>query len=219
MAPGWRNRLAMTLAKICGLTDPDMVSFAAGAGADWIGINFIPASPRFVRRERAPALLGAMGSACAVALLADPSVEDVMETARLGFPVLQLHGAESPGRVAEIRAMTGLEVWKAAGIRTAGDLELAARFDAADRLLLDARAPEGAAQGGGHGASFDWTLLQGWAAPKPWLLAGGLTPGNVAAAIRATGAPAVDVSSGVERERGVKDRELIRAFLRAAKGL
>lgn len=208
----------MTLAKICGLTDPDMVSFAAAGGADWIGINFIPASPRFVRRDAADDLLRAMGAARAVALLADPSVEDVMETAALGFPVLQLHGLETPARVAEIRAMTGLEVWKAAGIRSADDLAHAASFEAADRLLLDAKAPEGSGQGGGHGAVFDWALLKGWTAPKPWLLAGGLTPANVAEAIRATGAAAVDVSSGVERERGVKDRELIRAFLRAAKG-
>ena len=208
----------MTLTKICGLTDPDMVSFAAGEGADWIGINFIPASPRYVRREAAAALLGAMGAARAVALLADPSVEDVMETAALGFPVLQLHGGETPARVAEIRAMTGLEIWKAAGIRGADDLAQAASFEAADRLLLDAKAPEGSGQGGGHGAVFDWALLKGWTAPKPWLLAGGLTPLNVAEAIRATGAAAVDVSSGVERERGVKDKELVRAFLRAAKG-
>ncbi|HRK69929.1 MAG TPA: N-(5'-phosphoribosyl)anthranilate isomerase, partial [Hyphomonas sp.] len=93
-----------------------------------------------------------------------------------------------------------------------------ARKTAMAELLLDAKAPEGSGQGGGHGAVFDWALLKGWTAPKPWLLAGGLTPVNVAEAIRATGAAAVDVSSGVERERGVKDRELVRAFLRAAKG-
>ncbi|MFN7180980.1 phosphoribosylanthranilate isomerase [Hyphomonas sp.] len=209
----------MTLAKICGLTDPDMVSFAAAEGADWIGLNFIPASPRFVSREAAGELLRAMGAARAVALLADPTVAEVMDTAALGFPVLQLHGSETPERVAEIRAMTGLEIWKAAGIRNADDLARAAAFEAADRLLLDAKAPEGSGQGGGHGAVFDWALLKGWTAPKPWLLAGGLTPANVAEAIRATGAAAVDVSSGVERERGVKDRELVRAFLRAAKGL
>ena len=101
----------------------------------------------------------------------------------------------------------------------AGDLELAAAYTEADRLLVDARPPDGAGEAGGHGRAFDWSILKGWRAPKPWLLAGGLTPDNVAEAIRETGAPAVDVSSGVERGRGVKDRELVRAFIRAAKGL
>lgn len=208
----------MTLAKICGLTDPDLVAFAAREGADWIGLNFIAQSPRYVTPEAAETLLLSVGRAIPVALLADPDDAAVTRIAALGFPVIQLHGQETPERLARIKAMTGREVWKAVGVRTRADLEDAAAYTSAGRLLIDAKAPEGSGQGGGHGATFDWTILEGWAAPKPWLLAGGLTPENVAEAIRATGAPAVDVSSGVERVRGLKDRELVRAFLRVAKG-
>lgn len=208
----------MAMVKICGLTDPDLVAFAAREGADWVGFNFIARSPRYVTPAAAATLLLSMGKAVPVALLADPDVSDVMEIAALGFPVIQLHGAETPERVAEIKAMTGAEVWKAVGIGGAGDLGRAAEFEAADRLLIDAGAPPGAAGAGGHGAAFDWSLLDGWQAPKPWLLAGGLTPETVREAIARTGASAVDVSSGVERVRGLKDKELVRAFLRAAKG-
>ena len=103
-------------------------------------------------------------------------------------------------------------------MREAADLAHVARFTAADRLLIDAKPPEGTAIAGGHGAAFDWTLLKGWTSPRPWLLAGGLTPENVAAAVLETGASAVDVSSGVVRSRGLKDKDLVRAFLHAAKG-
>lgn len=208
----------MTKVKICGLTDPDMVAFAAREGADWVGFVFAP-SPRRVTLAAAEALCLPAAPARAVALLVDPSDAEVSAVAALGFPVLQLHGAETPARVAQIRALTGAEIWKAIGVAEAGDLELAAAYTEADRLLVDARPPDGAGEAGGHGRAFDWSILKGWRAPKPWLLAGGLTPDNVAEAIRETGAPAVDVSSGVERERGVKDRELVRAFIRAAKGL
>jgi phosphoribosylanthranilate isomerase len=208
----------MSLVKICGLTDPGMVAFAAGEGADWIGLMFAP-SPRRVTLAAAEKLLMSMGGAEAVAVLLDASDDDVCAVAALGFPILQLHGAETPERVASIKALTGCEVWKALGVRGAGDLARAADYVAADRLLLDAKPPEGAVQAGGNGAVFDWTLLAGWDAPKPWLLSGGLTPDTVAGAVRQTGAAAVDVSSGVERVRGLKDRELVRAFLRAAKGL
>ncbi|MFN7055681.1 phosphoribosylanthranilate isomerase [Hyphomonas sp.] len=209
----------MAEVKICGIRDADMVSFAAREGAGWIGINFIEISPRFVPFEAAGELIAAMGPAQAVALLADPADEAVRAAAALGFPVIQLHGQETPERVSAIREMSGLEVWKAVGVRTRAHLAGAEAFKAADRLLIDARAPEGSAQAGGHGNAFDWAILEGWTAPKPWLLAGGLTPENVARAILDTGAAAVDVSSGVERERGVKDKERVRAFIRAAKGL
>jgi phosphoribosylanthranilate isomerase len=208
----------MTQVKICGLKDPDLVAFAAREGADWIGFMF-PVSPRQVTLAAAETLLLSVGKAVPVAVLLDPPDEEVRAVAALGFPVLQLHGQETPGRVVEIKAMTGAEVWKVLGVRTAGDLAQAGDYGAADRLLLDAKPPEGDAQKGGHGAAFDWGLLTGWTAPKPWILAGGLTPANVAEAVRQTGAPAVDVSSGVERIRGLKDRELVRAFIRAAKGL
>ena len=207
----------MTLVKICGLKDPDLVAFAAREGADWIGFMF-PASPRQVTLAAAETLLLSVGKAVPVAVLLDAPDAEVRAVAALGFPVLQLHGSETPERVAEIKAMTGAEVWKVLGVRAAEDLDRAADYAAADRLLLDAKPPEGADRAGGHGTVFDWSLLKDWAAPKPWILAGGLTPGNVAAAIGQTAAPAVDVSSGVERIRGLKDRELVRAFLRAAKG-
>ena len=207
----------MTLVKICGLKDPDLVAFAAREGADWIGFMF-PASPRQVTLAAAETLLLSVGKAVPVAVLLDPPDTEVWAVAALGFPVIQLHGHETPERVAEIKAMTGAEIWKVLGVREAGDLERAGDYVAADRLLLDAKPPDGADRAGGHGTTFDWSLLRGWAAPKPWILAGGLTPENVAAAIGQTAAPAVDVSSGVERIRGLKDRELVRAFIRAAKG-
>lgn len=207
----------MTQVKICGLKDPDLVAFAAREGADWIGFMF-PASPRQVTLAAAETLLLSVGKAVPVAVLLDPPDEEVRAVAALGFPVLQLHGAETPERVVQIKSMTGAEVWKVLGVRSEEDLKRAGDYDAADRLLLDAKAPEGADRAGGHGTVFDWSLLKDWTAPKPWLLAGGLTPENVADAVRQTGAPAVDVSSGVERIRGLKDRELVRAFIRAAKG-
>ncbi|MFN3312736.1 MAG: phosphoribosylanthranilate isomerase [Hyphomonas sp.] len=207
----------MAKVKICGIKDPDMVAFVAREGADWIGFNFIPQSPRHVTMAAAETLLLSVGDARPVALLADPTIEDALAVAALGFPVLQLHGRETPARVAEIHTVTGCEIWKALGVSTKADLELAAAYDDAGRLLIDAKPPGGADQAGGHGQAFDWAILEGWAAPKPWLLAGGLTPENVAGAIRQTGTDAVDVSSGVERIRGLKDRELVRAFIRAAK--
>ena len=213
----WLSWLAMTQVKICGLKDPDLVAFAAREGADWIGFMF-PVSPRQVTLAAAETLLLSVGKAVPVAVLLDPPDEEVRAVAALGFPVLQLHGQETPERVGQIKAMTGAEVWKVLGVRVAEDLARADDYDAADRLLLDAKPPEGDAQKGGHGAAFDWSVLKGWTAPKPWILAGGLTPENVADAIGQTAAPAVDVSSGVERRRGLKDRELVRAFIRAAKG-
>ena len=209
----------MAKVKICGLKDPDMVAFSVREGADWIGLNFVPQSPRFAPPAEAPNLLAQMGEAVPVALMADPDDALVMRIAALGFPVLQLHGQETPARAAEIKAMTGRAVWKAVGVRGRDDLARAGAYDAVDALLMDAKAPEGANMGGGHGEVFDWSILEGWQPQKPWLLAGGLTPENVAAAIAATGTTAVDVSSGVERARGLKDRELVRAFIRAAKAL
>jgi len=132
-----------------------------------------------------------------------------------GLHGLQLHGTETPERVAEIRARTGLEVWKVISVRTAADLATGAAYvGAADRLLYDAKTPEGALPGG-MGLRFDWTLLAGHRAPLPWALSGGLDAGNVAEAIRLTGAPLVDVSSGVESAPGVKDVDKIAAFCKA----
>ena len=207
----------MVKVKICGLTDPDMVGYTARAGADWIGFNFAPGSPRRITPEAAASLLLQVGDARPVGLMVDPDDAMVDQISALGFPVLQLHGSETPARVAAIKARTGLEIWKVIGVSGAADLTAASDFKAADRLLIDARAPEGAAYAGGHGVPFDWSLLDRWTPPRPWLLAGGLTPENVGEAISRTGAPAVDVSSGVERRRGLKDRALISAFIAAAK--
>jgi phosphoribosylanthranilate isomerase len=207
----------MTQVKICGLTDPDLVRFAAQAGADWIGFVFAEASPRFVTEAAAASLLMQVGTATPVALLVNPDDAQIDRIGALGFPVLQLHGSETPERVAEIRDRTGAEVWKAVGIANADDLAHAETFTVAEKLLVDAKPPKDAEQTGGHGLSFDWNLLKGWQVPGPWILAGGLTPENVADAIRLTGATAVDVSSGVERIRGLKDRRLVTAFIDAAK--
>ncbi len=206
----------MVKVKICGLRDPGIVAFAAAEGADWIGLVFAP-SPRQVSPGTAGPLLAAAGSAVPVALLSDPSDEQVMEISGLGFPVLQLHGQESPARVAQIRRMSGCRIWKAAGIRSAADLAGLEAYAEADGFVLDAAPPAGSPVQGGHGHVFDWSLLKEGTPKRPWLLAGGLTPGNVASAITVTGAVAVDVSSGVERLRGLKDRDLVRAFIRAAK--
>lgn len=218
----WRACSSKTLmnvqVKICGFTEPDTLRVAAGAGADWIGLNFFPASPRYVTPAAAASLLMHAGEAIPVALMADADDALIDEIAGVGFPVLQLHGAESPERVAEIKARTGLEVWKALGISTSDDIARAETYaGAADRLLLDAKPPKGADLPGGRGEVFDWSLLKAWRPPLSWLLAGGLTPDNVASAITATGARAVDVASGVEVTRGLKSAQRIRDFISAAK--
>lgn len=218
----------MAKVKICGLRDEAMVRLAAEAGADWVGFNLIRQSPRFIAGENealshklsALLLAAAEAGVRSVVLLANPDEADLQPVSGTVMPdAVQLHGRESPSHVARLRhALPGaIEVWKAAGVETRSDLDALADFTFADRLLIDAKPPKGAGYAGGHGNSFDWTILQDWTAPKPWFLAGGLTPGNVAGAIAATVADAVDVSSGVERERGVKDEALIRSFIAAAK--
>lgn len=207
----------MAKVKICGLRDPDMVAFAAREGADWIGFVFAP-SPRQVTLAAAETLLLSVGKAVPVALLVDPSDEEAKAVAALGFPVLQLHGSETPERSKEIKRLTACDLWKSYGVRDASDLGQIAPSQDISRFLLDARPPQGSQIAGGHGQPFDWALLRNWEAPGPWMLAGGLTPETVAKAIAETGADAVDVSSGVERVRGLKDRELVSAFIRAAKG-
>lgn len=195
-----------------------MTRYTAAAGADWIGFNFVEASPRYVNLPRADLCLAETGFAKAIALVVDASDDMMAALGHIGFSNFQLHGAETPERVAEIKAMVEGEVWKALGVATPADLAATEAYSAADRLLIDAKPPKDAEMTGGHGTTFDWDLLKGWKAPKPWMLAGGLTPENVAGAVAATGAPGVDVSSGVERARGVKDADKITAFIKAAKG-
>ncbi|MEM9740706.1 MAG: phosphoribosylanthranilate isomerase [Pseudomonadota bacterium] len=207
----------MTKVKICGLKDGDMVRRAAEGGAHWVGLNFVGASPRFVTLEAAASLLLHVRSAVPVALVSDFDDEAIDAIAGLDFPVLQLHGGETPERLAEIKSRTGREVWKAFGVSSRGDLKSLNAYGAADGFVIDAKAPAGSSYAGGHGAVFDWSILKGWTAPRPWLLAGGLTAENVAEAIAETGAEAVDVSSGVEKVHGWKSPDLMATFLAAAK--
>ncbi|MGC8202065.1 phosphoribosylanthranilate isomerase [Aliiroseovarius sp. PTFE2010] len=206
--------------KICGLTSPEQVAAAAQAGAAYVGFVFFPKSPRNLSVAQATALAVDVPVGIAkVALMVNPSDDDLDAiTGAVPLDMIQLHGSESPRRVSEVRAHTGLPVMKAIGIADAADLaQIDAYAPVADQLLIDAKPPRSADLPGGNGLSFDWRLLQTrkyWT--KPWMLAGGLTPDNVAQAVRLTGAKQVDVSSGVESAPGIKDAALIRAFTRAA---
>jgi len=205
--------------KVCGLSTPQSVAAAVEAGAAYVGFVFFDKSPRTVDPDTARALaLDVPAGVAKVALTvnADNALLDRL-TGEVPLDILQLHGSETPGRVAEVKARYGLPVMKAVGVSTAGDVERIADFeDVADQVLVDAKPPKGADRPGGNAASFDWSLIAGRRWAGPWMLAGGLTPENAAEAIRATGARQLDVSSGVESVAGVKDEGLIRAFLRAA---
>lgn len=206
--------------KICGINDAAGFEAAAAAGADMVGFVFFPPSPRAVTPDQAAALSARRaGGPLRVGLFVD--ADDALVgavLAALPLDILQLHGAETPARCADLRARFGRPVMKAHGVATAADLEVLEDYaPVVDRFLLDARPPPGAALPGGNAAAFDWALTAGRAIPRPWLLAGGLTPANVAEALRVSGAPGVDVSSGVERARGVKDPTLVGAFVRAAR--
>ncbi|MHA7875063.1 phosphoribosylanthranilate isomerase [Roseivivax sp.] len=207
--------------KICGLTREADVAAAAEAGAAYLGFVFFPKSPRNVEvaQGRALALSAPIGRA-KVGLFVSP--EDALLDAVLAevpLDMIQLHGRESPERVAEIRARMGLPVMKALGVSSEADLaEVAAYGRVADQLLIDAKAPAGAPLPGGNGLAFDWRLVQGRRWPVPWMLAGGLTPENAGRAVSMTGAVQLDVSSGVESEPGLKDAGKIRAFIESAQG-
>ena len=206
--------------KICGLRDPAHVVAAAEAGAAYVGFVFFERSPRHLgvlaAREAALAAPRGVVKVGLTVDAADGELEAILN--RVPLDMLQLHGHESPARVAEVRARFGLPVMKAVGV--AGPEDLAALDDyaaVADQILVDAKPPKGAVLPGGNGLAFDWRLIAARRWLKPWMLAGGLTPGNVAEAIRLTGARQVDVSSGVETAPGVKDEALIRAFIAAAR--
>ena len=210
----------MPAIKICGLSTPETLDAALDAGADLVGFVRFPRSPRHVSLETGRLLSRrAWGRAARVVLLVDPDDAAVTEAMEALDPdLIQLHGRESPERVAAIRSATGRPVMKALGIAGPGDLTAVPSYAAvADRLLLDAKAPPGAALPGGNGVAFDWDLLAGAALPSGTMLSGGLGPGNVAGALARTGLSAVDVSSGVEVVPGVKDPALIRAFVAAAR--
>ncbi|MDO5756729.1 MAG: phosphoribosylanthranilate isomerase [Rhodobacterales bacterium] len=206
--------------KMCGLTQPAEVAAAAAAGADYIGFVFFPRSPRNVSPSAAAALAReAAPGLIKVALTVDAD-DAQMDTLMAAVPLdmLQLHGRETPARVAQIRARYGLPVMKAIGIAMREDLAGIEQYAAvADQLLIDAKPPKGAALPGGNALSFDWSLIAGRTWSLPWMLAGGLTPRNAAEAVRRTGAAQLDVSSGIESTPGVKDVDLMRAFAEAAR--
>ena len=207
--------------KICGLSTPETVDQAVAAGADFIGLVFFPKSPRNVSLPQAAALAArARGKSRIVALVVNADDALLTAIARTVDPdFIQAHGSETPERVAEIGRLTGKPVIKAIQVKDAGDIASGVDYSrVASLLLYDAKAPEtlGSALPGGNGHAFDWGLLEGARRPA-FMLAGGLNPENVAEAIRVTGAPVVDVSSGVESAPGVKDIGLIRKFIEAAK--
>jgi len=207
--------------KFCGLSQPADIAAAAEAGARYVGFVFFPKSPRAVSLTQARDLALAVPVGVAkVGLVVDPENAFLDQLlAEVPLDILQLHGHETPTRVAEIRARTGLPVMKAIGIADADDLGQIADYAAvSDQLLIDAKPPKNADLPGGNGLSFDWRLLAGRRWPVPWMLAGGLTPDNVRLAVQMTGAQQVDVSSGVESRAGVKDPTLIHAFADAVNG-
>jgi phosphoribosylanthranilate isomerase len=212
--------LSGVVVKICGLSSRGALEATIAAGADMAGFVFFEKSPRHVSSETARELgRAAQGRIRKVALCVDASdaALDAMVEA-LRPELLQLHGAETPARVADVKARFGLPVIKAIGVASAADVASAgAYFGIADILLFDAKPAPGAAVPGGAGVGFDWTLLAPWAGRAGWMLSGGLDSANVGAALRRTGAPAVDVSSGVERARGVKDEASIADFVAAAR--
>ncbi|WP_282601619.1 phosphoribosylanthranilate isomerase [Paracoccus sp. PARArs4] len=207
--------------KICGLRDMAQLAAAIEAGARYVGFVFFPKSPRAVTPDEAAQLVTEVPVGVArVGLFVNPDdalLTEVLDKAPLD--IIQLHGKESPERVSEVRALTGLPVMKAIGVSGPDDLGQLTEYGlVADMLLVDAKAPRDAVLPGGNGLAFDWRLLVGRRWLRPWMLAGGLTPDNVAEAVRLTGAPVVDVSSGVESAPGVKDPDRIRAFIDAARG-
>lgn len=207
--------------KICGLTEPAGLDAAIAHGAAYVGFVFYPRSPRAISPALAADLARRVPTGVrAVGLFVDPddSALDAV-LGRVPLDLVQLHGGESPGRVAEITARTGLPAMKALRIASAADLDAVAGYEpVASRLLFDS-APPGATLPGGTGESFDWSILSGRRFARPWLLAGGLTDANLAAAVAATGAPGVDVSSGVESRPGLKSPDRIAAFMAVARSL
>ena len=206
--------------KICGLATVDDVRACADAGANYMGLVFFEKSPRniIIPAARELALAAPLGLA-KVALVVNPSDAELDAiTATVPLDMLQLHGRETPERVAEVKARYGLPVMKAVGIADGDELpKLESYFGVADQILVDAKPPKDGELPGGNGLSFDWRLIAGRRWPCPWMLAGGLTPENVAEAVKMTGAKQVDVSSGVEDAPGQKNAELIQKFVQSSR--
>lgn len=209
--------------KICGIRRASDLKAALDAGADFIGFVFVPDTPRYIAPQEAAELLGTFSESIRpqgrkiVAVMVDPDDQQVAEVLRTVTPdILQLHGNESRERVREIGSLYDIRIMKALPVASRADVEKGEEYVGyADMLLFDAKAPDG--PNGGTGRTFDWDLLNGADIPLPWFLSGGLTVDNVQEAIRRTGATRIDVSSGVERERGVKDETMIAEFIKAAK--
>jgi phosphoribosylanthranilate isomerase len=208
------------LIKICGLSTRETLEAALDAGADMVGFVFFAPSPRNLTLYEAMALgAQAQGRALKVALSVDADdayLDAIVDAARPDL--LQLHGKESPARVLDLKRRYNLPVMKAIHVSSADDLAAVAEYEhSADRLIFDARPPKGAILPGGNGAAFDWRILDHVETRLPWMLSGGVNPGNVADALAVTRAPGLDVSSGVERSPGVKDEALIREFIERAR--
>lgn len=206
--------------KICGLNDEESIDAALEAGADFIGFVFFAKSPRAVTAEQAAELVQFVEGVNKVGLFVDPDDALLDEVnSHLRLDLLQFHGSETPERLAQVRDEYGVQVMKVIPVAAKEDLAAAEPFyDVVDWILFDAKPPKGSDLPGGNAVSFDWSVLKGFTCPVPWMLAGGLTAANVAEAIKATGARAVDVSSGVESSPGTKDPAKIAAFVAAAKG-
>jgi phosphoribosylanthranilate isomerase len=210
---------APLLIKICGVKDRAAIDTAAAADATHIGFNFFPRSPRYVDPAAGAGLASASNPALKrVAVLVDPS-DDEIAAARTAIhaDIIQLHGAETPGRVADVKTRFGVDVWKALSVSLRADIMAADSFVAADAILFDAKPSTDATRTGGLGVTFDWSLLHDAHLKRPWILSGGLKPATVAEAIRATKARGVDVASGVETAPGVKSPDLIAMFSRNAR--
>jgi phosphoribosylanthranilate isomerase len=207
--------------KICGLKDAASVAASVTGGANYLGFVFYPPSPRAVDAATAATLIAVVpASIISVGLFVDPSDDDLQHILKtVPLRMIQLHGKETPDRVAAVKKLTGLPVMKAIGIAAAEDVTAARIYEnAADMLLLDAKPVAGDLPGG-NAARFDWALLRNARFTKPWMLAGGLTEQNIAEAVKTTGAKIVDVSSGVESQKGVKSLEKITRFLRTARAI
>jgi len=203
--------------KICGISEPETLKAACKAGARFIGFVFYPPSPRYVSLETAHSLaLQIPTGVRSVGLFVDPTNEELEEILG-GTPLdmIQLHGHESPARVAEIKERFAMPVIKALPVASAEDIDNSQKYEeSCDWLLFDAKPPKGSDNPGGLGQSFDWGLLEGRSFKKPWMLSGGLTADNVSEALSRLTPDAVDVSSGVESQRGVKDADKIRQFIK-----
>jgi phosphoribosylanthranilate isomerase len=205
--------------KICGLSTPETVDAALKGGASHAGFVFFARSPRNLDYDRATGLIARLPDhVMPVGVMVDPDDEAIGRALRAGIRTIQLHGAEPPARAAAVRQRFGAAVWKAIAVKTAADLAAGSAFaGTVDMLLYDAKTPKGADLPGGMGLRFDWTLLAGFRPPMDWGLSGGLDPANAREAIGMTGAPLVDVSSGVESAPGIKDVDKIAAFCDAVR--